>query len=87
MAVPQPCSGEVKARILCGCEKAPVQLVLSPEVAIGLAFVAGDFASEIVPNCDEAKYLIALSELVSNSLLDVLAVHASAVLEPQALAG
>ena len=91
MSTPQPSAREIKAQIMRDRADAPIQLVLSPEVATGLAFIAGDFAREIEPNCDEAKYLIALSEMVSIRLLDVLAARSPDTMKSQipdlALAG
>ena len=84
MNTPQPSAREIKAQIMRNCQDAPIQLVLSPEVATGLAFIAGDFAREVEPNCDEAKYLIALSEMVSIRLLDVLAARSPETIVSQA---
>ena len=52
-------TGAIKARIRHDSADAPLQLDLSPEAATALAYIADDFAREIVPNCDEARFLIA----------------------------
>ena len=68
-------TGSIKARIRHDTSDAPIQLDLSPEAATALAYIADDFAREIVENCDEARYLIAVAETISMRLMDCLAVH------------
>ncbi len=91
MADPRPDARAIKAQILRDQEGAPIQLVLSGDAATGLAFITSDFAREVLPNCDEAKYLIALAEMISSRLLDCTAARSPGSVKsdepPMALAG
>ena len=82
----------LSAKILRDRPDAPIQLVLPPEAAASLAFIANDFAREVLPNSEEAERLIALAEVVALKLLDCVAARspetaaASPIAEPQMLA-
>lgn len=67
-------TGAIKARIRNDAA-APLQLDLSPEAAAALAYITDDFAREILPNCDEARFMIAVAEAISQRMMDCLAAH------------
>lgn len=66
----------MKAQLLRESEELPIQLVLPAEAAADLAFIASDFAREVLPDNDEARRLIKLAEMISIKLEDCLAARA-----------
>ena len=63
----------MKAQLLRDSDDLPIQLVLPASAAADLAFIASDFAREVLPDNDEARRLIKLAEMISIKLEDCLA--------------